>query len=208
MTARDSHKDRVEEAVSVEDVELEELEGADLETDDAEEAGELVEGKSEDNGGITLVLSSDLRRRLIRRAERSGVAVEELAEDLLSVALRQSFFETLPDLLARVEKIERRVGELSGLISQRAQSDSGSSQRSFGDRGDDSRRSFSPRGDRPRFTPRFGEDRDRGFGPGRTERGGSYGGGFGRSDRGGRFDDRDGRSQGGDRRGYYGRGDR
>ena len=74
MTARDSRKDRVEEAVPVEDVELEELEGADLEAADAEEAGELVEDESEDSG-ITLVLSSDLRRRLIRRAERSGVAI-------------------------------------------------------------------------------------------------------------------------------------
>ncbi|HEV7215579.1 MAG TPA: hypothetical protein VGP33_10680 [Chloroflexota bacterium] len=66
----------------------------------------------DESGTVTLRLSTDLRRRLRRRAEREGVTAEELAEELLGAAIRRTAGENLTDVIARLDKLERTVAEL------------------------------------------------------------------------------------------------
>jgi len=101
MTDDDDDEDEDEEDQAT----VEEVIGMEDETADAVQTGD-------DAGTITLRLSTDLRRRLRRRADREGVAPEELAEELLGAAIRRPAAESLTDVLARVEKLERTVAEL------------------------------------------------------------------------------------------------
>lgn len=172
---------------------------SDVEDDEGAEGEEF----EEDENTIVLELSSDVRRRLERRAERAGVSIEELAEDLLSVAIHQSFFETLPDLIARVEKLERRLNELSTTVTKIGQQEHHNAEtRTRSNSGDFRRRDdFGPRDGR-----RFHDDRDRGnYGYQQRSRG-SWS--DNRPERRDRFsDDQDFRSSG-RRSGFYPRGDR
>jgi hypothetical protein len=161
--------------------------------DETEEAAQT----SDDAGTVTLRLSTDLRRRLRRRADREGVAPEELAEELLGAAIRRPVGESLTDVLARVEKLERTVAELGAARArpeapavpprrpeERPRGDFGSrAPGGFGDRNYDRGPSERPSyGDRGGYAgPRRQDDRPR-F----SDRPSS--GGFGRPD--GRFGDR------------------
>jgi hypothetical protein len=157
---------------------------------------------SDDAGTVTLRLSTDLRRRLRRRADREGVAPEELAEELLGAAIRRPAAESLTDVLARVEKLERTVAELG---TARARPDAPATpprrpeerpRGDFGSRAPGAPGSFGERNyDRgPSERPSYG-DRDRGgyAGPRRPEERPRFSdrpssGGFGRPE--GRFGDR------------------
>lgn len=226
MKREDRTKQPIAEEAANELIEVEEdaelvasgEDGENIETDDLDDAEEVdTEEFEEDENTIVLELSSDVRRRLERRAERAGVSVEELAEDLLSVALHQSFFETLPDLIARVEKLERRLNELSTTVTKISQPDhSNADARTRSSSGDFRRRDdFGPRegGDfrrrddfGPREGRRFHDDRDRGgYGYQQRNRGSWSDNRPERRDRPG--DDQDFRS-GGRRGGFYSRGDR
>ncbi|MGI8916171.1 MAG: hypothetical protein ACR2JY_20760, partial [Chloroflexota bacterium] len=161
--------------------------------DDAEEAVAV----SDDASTVTLRLSTDLRRRLRRRADREGVTAEELAEELLGAAIRRPAAESLTEVLARVDKLERLVAELGTARprpetpapprrpEERPRGDFGSRGPSggFGDRNNDRPPSDRPSyGDRGGYAgPRRPDDRPR-F----SER--PPAGGFGRPE--GRFGDR------------------
>lgn len=153
----------------------------------------------DDAGTVTLRLSTDLRRRLRRRADREGVAPEELAEELLGAAIRRPAAESLTDVLARVEKLERTVAELG---SARARPEAPApparrpEERPRGDFGSRAPGGFGERNfDRgPSERPSYG-DRDRGgyAGPRRPDERPRFSdrpssGGFGRPE--GRFGDR------------------
>ena len=83
-----------------------------------EDEGDEAPLTSEETGTLTLRLSTDLRRRLRRRAEREGVTADELAEELLGAAIRRTAGESLSDVIARLEKVERTVAELGAARSR------------------------------------------------------------------------------------------
>lgn len=145
-TEDDEDEDTVDEEMVMED-----------ETEEAAQSGD-------DASSVTLRLSTDLRRRLRRRADREGVTPEELAEELLGSAIRRPAAESLPELVARVEKLERTVLELS---ASRPRSEAPAAPRRSEER---------PRGD-------FGSRAPGGFGDRSYDRGPSDRPGYG--DRGG-----------------------
>ncbi len=99
-----------------EDEDLEE----DLEDLDVEYLAETsVIDEPEGASAVTLRLSADLRRRLRRRAEREGVTTELLAEELLGAALRRTASDGLGEVVARLERLEKRFNELSAPARQR-----------------------------------------------------------------------------------------
>jgi hypothetical protein len=77
-----------------------------------EDENDETSGAGDESGTVTLRLSTDLRRRLRRRAEREGVTAEELAEELLGGAIRRTAGESLTDVIARLDKLERTVAEI------------------------------------------------------------------------------------------------
>ena len=158
-----------------EDDEEEDEEGAATAHLDDEEESELVEEEDEEGEGIVVTLNADLRRRLRRRAEREGVEPEELAEELLAAAIRRPVAQSLVDVLARLDKLERRVSDLAAA-------------RHTAEPAPPPRREERPRTD-------FGRG---GYGERRNDRGGFGGGdrGYGQRSQGGgfrgerRYDDR------------------
>ncbi len=147
----------------------------------------------EEAGSLTLRLSTDLRRRLRRRADREGVTAEELAEELLGAAIRRPAAESLTEVLARLDKLERSVAEL-GVARPRSEAPAAARRPEERPRGDfGSRNPSSGFGDRvPSERPAYG-DRGSYAGPRRQDDRPRFGerppsGGFGRPE--GRFGDR------------------
>lgn len=142
-----------------------------------EDEGAETPVMGDESGTVMLRLSTDLRRRLRRRAEREGVTAEELAEELLSAAIRRPVGESLTDVIARLDKLERTVAELGTARprpetapparrpEERPRGDFGgrAPASSYGERRTPDRPSFADRGgysgprhqdDRPRFGER------------------------------------------------------
>ena len=105
-------EDLMDSDVSDEDDDEDEDEEAVDEVQVIEEEVDETPMTGEEAGTVTLHLPTDLRRRLRRRAEREGVTAEELAGELLGAAIRRTAGESLTDVIARLDKLERTVAEL------------------------------------------------------------------------------------------------